>query len=305
LVHGGVNTAAALSQGGGAVGAGSRPSPVQGFGRFEFAQSLYFNDTSTFKKLWFTDTLTLTQSAPFRVCLVNQGPSPLRATLAWSDDALTPGAGVALINDLDLLVYEHATGKSWRGNNAPGFDHANTVEHVEVPAQAGGTYVVMAYGTNVQRVLGFSLVLTGDFATEECATASPPITNCANGCSAFTNDCQEGLCLCNDPTVVGPDCTMINCASGCGTNGECDYTLGKCVCIQGQFGNGCSMTYTSLVPIEVDQTVSVNSSRGKAVGLFAGLFVFIYFLGCVLAAVCGIVCGQKFLEWRRDRAAER
>jgi hypothetical protein len=77
--------------------------------------------------------------------------------------------------------------------------------------------------------------------------------------------------------------------------------------------------------MEIDLTHSTSSFRGKSVGLFAGarilalrahvcecerddvshvclgLFVLIYFLGCILAAVCGIVCGQKFLEWRRDR----
>jgi len=276
---------------------------VQGFGRFEFAKALYFNDTSTFKAMAISDTQTLTQDAPFRICLSYFGTGPLAVTLAWFDDPPTPGSGVALVNDLDLLVYEHDTGKTWRGNNAPGFDHANTVEHIEMQPNLG-KYVVMVYGTTVQRLLSFSLILTGDFAVADCfGSSNSSYTQCPNGCSDPNNDCMSALCICNDESV-GPDCSMISCPP-CGANGECDYTFGTCLCDKGLYGPSCALTYTSLLPMEIDQTHSTSLLLGQSVGLFAGLFVLVYCLGCILAAVSGIVCGQKFLEWRRDRAARR
>jgi len=248
-----------------------------------------------------SDSATLTQGAPFLICFSTfNNPAPLSVTVAWFDDPQTAGAGVALINDLDLLVYEHDTGKSWRGNDAAGFDHANTVEHISFQPKGNTKYVAMVYGTSLQTSTSFGLIMTGDYAEADCASG---YTQCPNGCSNNGNDCQQGQCLCYG-SQIGPDCTLTQCQSDCG-QGECDYAYGTCVCIEGQYGPSCALQYSSLVPMEVDQTHSTSSFRGFSVGLFAGLFVFIYIIGCCIAAVCGIVCGQKFLEWRRDRAANR
>jgi len=286
----------------GAVGAGGRPSVVQGYGRFEFATALYFNDTSTFKAMSVSDAQTATQDAPYRICLTTFGTSPmatLAVTLAWFDTSTTPGAGVVLVNDLDLVVYEHSTGRSWRGNDATGFDHVNTVEHVEFTPLPNANYVVIVYGTTVTTATPFSLVMTGDYGLQSCSG----FTSCANGCSDPTNnDCEEGVCNCNG-AQIGLDCTLLNCPSSCGEQGECDYTYGSCLCNQGYYGTGCAFAYTAVVPMEVDVTRSSSMTTGESVGLFAGLFVAVYLVGCFCAALFGIICGQKFLAWRRDRAA--
>lgn len=66
-------------------------------------------------------------------------------------------AGHTLVNDLDVAVYAQETGREWRGNAAPGFDHANNVEQVTFTPPKVGKYVVVVYGRKLlekQKVRG-------------------------------------------------------------------------------------------------------------------------------------------------------
>ena len=92
--------------------------------------------------------------------------STLRVTLAWTDPAGNPIAGVKLVNDLDLIVTNKETGRIYYGNDfAPGanfntpretndvpvHDFVNNVENVYIPRVLGTNYTisVVAHRVNV------------------------------------------------------------------------------------------------------------------------------------------------------------
>jgi subtilisin family serine protease/subtilisin-like proprotein convertase family protein len=77
---------------------------------------------------------------------------PLRATLVWTDPPGNPGAGIKLVNDLDLIVTNLDSGQVYLGNGIPvgfdfnqaigtnasvQFDFVNNVENVFVGPQVG------------------------------------------------------------------------------------------------------------------------------------------------------------------------
>jgi subtilisin family serine protease/subtilisin-like proprotein convertase family protein len=102
-----------------------------------------------------TWTLTVSSNAVFL---------PLRATLVWTDPPGNPGAGIKLVNDLDLVVTNLDTGEVFLGNNIPsGFDFTaptdtnspvapdfvNNVENVLLEAPLGTNYSISVIGRRV------------------------------------------------------------------------------------------------------------------------------------------------------------
>src|SRR5207249_553918 len=89
---------------------------------------------------------------------------PLRVTLVWTDPPGNPGAGIKLVNDLDLLVTNLDTGAVFLGNGirtgfdynlstdtnaAPGFDFVNNVENVILRPPLGTNYSISVVGRRV------------------------------------------------------------------------------------------------------------------------------------------------------------
>ena len=63
-------------------------------------------------------------------------PSMVRVTLVWTDPRGAPQAGIALVNDLDLVVTDGATGLVLgRGNDQSAGDHVNNVESTSLTKQ--------------------------------------------------------------------------------------------------------------------------------------------------------------------------
>jgi subtilisin-like proprotein convertase family protein len=89
---------------------------------------------------------------------------PLRVTLAWTDPPGNPAAGVKLVNDLDLVVTNLATGEIffgndfpsvqlfnnvWDTNDAPRIDAVNNVENVYLAPALGTNYAITVFARRV------------------------------------------------------------------------------------------------------------------------------------------------------------
>lgn len=163
--------------GGGTFGGGT-----YGWGRVFLDDNLYFAGDARGLRVWNLSNsqgLTAGESRAFTV-KVGAGQE-FRATLVWFDPEGTPGAGAALVNNLDLSVSDgtntylgnvfDGTGASMTGGGA---DQLNTVEQVRLPTPAAGTYTVTVTAAKVPgsgrpytNRQGFALVVS----EAGCATA--------------------------------------------------------------------------------------------------------------------------------------
>jgi hypothetical protein len=96
----------------------------------------------------------------------------LKVTLAWTDKEAEPGAEKAIVNDLDLELYQvssNTTFAPWslstfphadslRKNAARKTDHLNTIEQITIPSATSGEYHIRVKGFNVTSVQSFSVV---------------------------------------------------------------------------------------------------------------------------------------------------
>ncbi|WP_439880398.1 S8 family peptidase [Pontibacter sp. MBLB2868] len=94
---------------------------------------------------------------------IPSGVRQLKATLVWHDPQAHPNPAAALINDLDLLIRNKATGASWRPwvlSTYPhpdslhrdawrGVDRINNVEQVSIMLPDAGTYELLVQGHKV------------------------------------------------------------------------------------------------------------------------------------------------------------
>lgn len=150
---------------------GQQPSNGQGFGRLQLSNSLYFVGDS--KRLWVKDEdagLQTDQEIAFRVTLKKSGA--LHVALTWLDPPATPGAGLALVNDLDLEVI--GPNGRWLGNGSnrrhgaaktETADKVNVEEVIHLPNVKAGNYVVVVKAANIP--LGpqpFGLAIAGNFS---------------------------------------------------------------------------------------------------------------------------------------------
>ncbi len=107
--------------------------------------------------------------------------APLRVTLVWTDPPGNPAAGLKLVNDLDLVVTNLATGEVFVGNDIPpgsssnqawntalppNADMVNNVENVYLSPQLGGSYsvTVAARAVNVNAVTARANDVAQDYA---------------------------------------------------------------------------------------------------------------------------------------------
>ena len=93
--------------------------------------------------------------------------SPFKATLAWTDPSVAPGAVHPLVNNLDLVVKDPG-GKLWLGNSfltSGKPDNVNNVEEVYIPQPEAGTYTIYVKGTSiVQNTVPGAALASQDYA---------------------------------------------------------------------------------------------------------------------------------------------
>jgi len=137
---------------------------------------------------------------------------PLRVTLVWTDPPGNPGAGIKLVNDLDLVVSNRVSGQVFIGNNfQAGFDFTapndtnapaardfvNNVENVFLGAPLSGAYTITVIGrrVNVNAVTANTNGVVQDYALV-ISSGNGQVTN------AFTALLRQG-----NNTVAGPPVT--------------------------------------------------------------------------------------------------
>ena len=153
------------------MGAADIPNNNEGWGRLRLDDALYFDGDSRELRVEAGDPLSTGGVISFNYN-VDSSDEPLEVSLVWTDYPATNGAGVTLVDDLDLLVTAPG-GAQYRGNVFAGGqsttggtpDRRNVEEVVLLNAPVLGTYTIEVRGFNVPRAEGqpFALVSTGAF----------------------------------------------------------------------------------------------------------------------------------------------
>jgi subtilisin family serine protease len=181
------------------------PSAVQGWGRVQLDDALYFAGDA--RRLQLVDVanadgLATSESALLRFVLVSPD-EPLKVTLTWTDPPAQSYALPALVNDLDLELMA-PDGRVYRGNqwtaddvniagdkvslpDPPGRDALNNVEGILIPSPEAGLYRLSIQAHDVPGyqglfTQGYALVVTGAISTSPGAVPGgteapgPPLT---------------------------------------------------------------------------------------------------------------------------------
>jgi hypothetical protein len=153
----------------GCPGAGTVPSPVQGWGIVQLDRVLLFGAEA--RRLTVADELaffTGSTDPPLRLELVAGSPGPLEVVLVWTDPPSTSVAAINLVNDLDLVVTgpagvllgNHFAGGASTGGGEP--DRLNNVEVVKLPDATPGSWRVEVRPHAIRESgQGFALVVLG------------------------------------------------------------------------------------------------------------------------------------------------
>jgi hypothetical protein len=135
-------------------------SILQGFGRIQLENVLWFSDTDQFS-LFVLDGETALNGKDRDVVVPITADGSLKVTLAWSDAPAQVNADLAAVNNLDLIVgrwgaapaVQHwrpltsaRTGRTvselWAGNFKDKRDERNNVEHVILNVKSGDSVKV-------------------------------------------------------------------------------------------------------------------------------------------------------------------
>lgn len=148
------------------------PNNNEGFGRLLLSDGLFFDGDSRELRLEQDGGVGTGGSRSF-VYEVDSSSEPLEVVLCWTDYPATQGAGVALVNDLDLVVTAPG-GVVYLGNRLSGgqsttggsADRRNVEEIFRLNAPPVGTYTIEVIGFNVPQggTQPFALASTGSFA---------------------------------------------------------------------------------------------------------------------------------------------
>ena len=133
------------------------PSNDYGWGRVWLDNNLFFSGDARYIRFW--DRINeagLATGETHDYSIEVASGEELRVTLAWTDVAAAAGAGVTLVNDLDLQVTAPG-GESFRGNvfaasestTGGAFDRVNNVEQVLVTNPAAGAYEISVIGESI------------------------------------------------------------------------------------------------------------------------------------------------------------
>lgn len=155
---------------------GDRPSRAQGWGRIALTEALYLGAGT--RRLFVDDAqpgFADSNAAATHYRLEVRSSRPLKITLVWSDYPAVMGAGVHLVNDLDLVLELGEVrwlGNVWNGGRSvPGgsSDRRNNVEQILLPSPVEGTYVLRVEPYNIPHgPQDYAVVITGD------VTVRPP-----------------------------------------------------------------------------------------------------------------------------------
>jgi subtilisin family serine protease len=116
----------------------TRPNNVEGHGHADLGRTLFPDDG---RMALYRDRLEVSEIAPLEIEFeVARGGLPLHVVLAWSDPAATPGAGLVLVNDLDLELDTPGGKVKPATVGLGGTDTVNPMERVDVAAAAAGSY---------------------------------------------------------------------------------------------------------------------------------------------------------------------
>ncbi|UCC32068.1 MAG: S8 family serine peptidase, partial [Phycisphaerales bacterium] len=169
------------------------PDYQYGYGSVRIQQSIDFMRTGNFLEA------DVSQGGTFSILVsVNSGDTELKVTLAWDDVPGTPNVDPALVNDLDLRVFDPSNARyyPWTldqfnpGNPAVQTqeNHVDNIEQVFVDSPALGVWRVDVYGYDVpQGPQTFSLA------------ASPLLIACS---SAGTIALDSALYACSDTAEI-------------------------------------------------------------------------------------------------------
>ena len=159
-LHGGANPTGALIKALACNGADDMGNPgpdyFWGFGKLNAKSALEMMEQNQY----FTGSVSNGGSSTHTITGLPAGGAQLKVLLYWVDPAAMPGATVALINNLDLLVTPSG-GPAHRplilnpnpanvGDNAQeGTDNLNNIEQVVIQAPPGGDVTINISGTNI------------------------------------------------------------------------------------------------------------------------------------------------------------
>ncbi len=130
------------------------PDYQYGYGSVRVKDAIDFMRGGSFREETLSHAETYTLFVP-----VNPGTPVFKATLAWDDYPGTPNVNPALVNDLDLRVYDPSNNRRYPWTLNPtnpsaaavqtAEDHRNNIEQVLVNSPAAGLWRVEVYGYNV------------------------------------------------------------------------------------------------------------------------------------------------------------
>ncbi|MEN3045978.1 MAG: S8 family serine peptidase [Candidatus Hydrothermales bacterium] len=145
------------------------PDSSQGWGRIKLENSLYFQGDP--ERLFIDDNLTGITTGSSRYYTVNTTGGKLKVVLVWSDYPATAGAGVAIVNNLNLIVQgpsgTYYGNRFYNGQSQVGGqkDNRNTVEVFYLANAPAGTYSIQVEGGNIPHgPQKYALVITGNFS---------------------------------------------------------------------------------------------------------------------------------------------
>ncbi len=176
---------------------GSLPTQTFGWGRMFLENTLYFDsalgggpgDARRMRTFERENDAGLATGQMHEYALGNVGASEeLRVTLVWTDPEGAPGAGIKLVNNLDLEVLGPGGAAVYRGNvfaggvSAPNggiADARNNVEQIRIVDPPAGAYTLRVKATDVPGTgregterQGYALVVSGAFGIAD-AMANP------------------------------------------------------------------------------------------------------------------------------------
>lgn len=164
------------------AGAADIPNNNEGFGRLLLDDGLYFGGDTRELRLEQDPGLATGESRTF-IYEVDSSSEALEVVLCWTDFPASQGAGVALVNDLDLRVTAPG-GSVYLGNQLSGgqsttggsADRRNVEEIFRLNTPATGSYTIEILGINVPQggAQPFALASTGSFAGWPDDPASSP-----------------------------------------------------------------------------------------------------------------------------------
>ncbi len=160
-----INTAVDISGYGNASYEAGAPIPnnSEGWGRVDVGAA------TTSGRIFLNDNPALTTGASFDQQYDIGAGGPLKVSLVWSDAPASPGAGIKLVNDLNLRVTAPNGTTVYRGNVFSGgwsttggsFDARNNVENVYIQNPTAGLWRVEVLGLNVSTgPQAYALVIT-------------------------------------------------------------------------------------------------------------------------------------------------